>query len=120
LEGKEWVEKGLQMYPEISWLADANVRKTEEGQASSQRSYSEQLLGKKFIEFDRTVMTIHCLKLILNGSDEAYQKFTMSQPEDMRLSKESFQTLHDQSIELLQSAWVISQSCKWRKQWKQR
>lgn len=105
LEGKEWVEKCLQLYPEISWLADTNVKKTEEGQASSQRSYSEQLFGEKFIEFDRTIMTIHCLKLILEGSDKAYQEFTMSQPKDVRLSKESFQKLHDQGIELLQSTW---------------
>ncbi len=105
LEGKQWVEKCLQLHPEILWLADTNVRKTEEGQASSQRSYSEQLFGKKFVEFDRTIMTLHCLKLILNGSEKAYREFTMSQPNDIKLLKESFQTLHDQGIEILQSAW---------------
>lgn len=101
--GKEWVEKCIEEHPEILWLADAHVRKTEEGQASSQSSYSEQLFGQKYIEFDRTIMTLYCLKLILDGSDRAYLSFTAAQPKEVKLSRESFQNLYLQGQQLLHS-----------------
>jgi hypothetical protein len=104
-ENIQWVEKCMELHPEILWLADADVRKTEEGHASSQGSYSEQLFDHKFIEFDRTLMTLRCLKLILDGSEKAYQEFTADQPKELKLAKESFQTLHLQGQLLLKSQW---------------
>jgi len=38
----DWVRQCIDQYPEILWLADESVRKTEEAQASLQGSYSEQ------------------------------------------------------------------------------
>lgn len=105
VEGIRWVEQCVEQHPEILWLADNNVRKTEEGLATLQGTYSEQLFGQKYIEFDRTIMTIHCLKLILDGSDKAYLTFTASQLKDAKLSRESFQALHLQGQKLLQSKW---------------
>jgi hypothetical protein len=105
IEGRQWVEICVEQYPEISWLADNRVRKTEEGQATLQGPYSEQIYGQKYIEFDRTIMTLQCLKLILDGSEHAYLAFTAAQPEDVKLSRESFQVLHRQGQELLQSNW---------------
>lgn len=105
LEGVQWVEQCVEQHPEILWLADSNVRKTEEGLATLQGTYSEQLFGQKYIEFDRTIMTIHCLKLILDGGDKAYLTFTASQPKDAKLSRESFDTLHLQGQKLLKSHW---------------
>ncbi len=105
IEGKEWAEQCVQEHPEILWLANTDVRKTEEGQASLNAPYSEQIFGQKFIEFDRTVMTLRCLKLILDGSEEAYQAFTADQPKEVRLSKQSFENLHAQGQQLLKSAW---------------
>ncbi len=99
----EWVRLCTSQYPEILWLADENVRKTEEGKASLQGTYSEQLFGKKFIEFDRTIMTLHCLRLILDGGQQAYQEFTKAQPVDAKLSRKSFSKLHEQSSSLLKS-----------------
>ena len=104
-EGRQWVEKCMEQHPEILWLAEANVRKTEEGQATLHGSYSQQLFGQKYIEFDRTLMTIRCLKLILEGSDQAYHAFTTAQPKEAKLSRESFQTLHLQGQKLLTSKW---------------
>jgi hypothetical protein len=98
-----WVNKIVRQYPEIDWLANSQVRKTEENQASADKSYSEQLYSQKFIEFDRSLMTLHCLKLILDGSDKAYQEFTAAQPENVRLIRESFQQLHEQGTSLLNS-----------------
>lgn len=101
--GIDWVQRCVKQYPEVLWLADENVRITEEGRASLQGSYSEQLFGKKFIEFDRTIMTLHCLGLILDGSDLAYLEFTKAQPDGAKLSRESFNTLHEQGLSLLKS-----------------
>lgn len=101
--GIKWVEKCVEKHPEILWLADTHVRKTEEGQATLQGSYSEQLFGKKFVEFDRTLMTLHCLKLILDGSDKAYNEFVSGQASEFRLTKESFQVLHLQGKKILKS-----------------
>lgn len=102
-QGAEWVRKCVDQYPEVLWLADAKVRKTEEGVAAAQGAYSEQLFGQKFIEFDRTIMTLHCLQLVLDGSDKAYQEFTAAQPDNAKLSKQSFNKLHLQEVSLLQS-----------------
>jgi hypothetical protein len=103
LKGSDWAGLCVNQYPEILWLADENVRKTEEGKADLQGAYSEQLFGKKFIEFDRTIMTLHCLRLLLDGGDQAYQEFTKAQPEETRLSKASFNKLHEQSVFLRKS-----------------
>lgn len=106
IQGVKWVEQCIEQHPEILWLADAQVRKTEEGQATVQgSSYSEQLFGKKYVEFDRTIMTLHCLKLLLDGSDKAYEEFTSAQPANCKLTRESFQTLHSQGRQLLESKW---------------
>jgi hypothetical protein len=103
IKGADWVNLCTKQYPEILWLADENVRKTEEGKASLEGAYSEQLFGKKFIEFDRTIMTLHCLRLILDGSEKAYQEFTKAQPNDVKLSRKSFNKLHEQGASLLRS-----------------
>jgi hypothetical protein len=102
-EGRLWVNKIVILYPEIVWLVDNQVRQTEEDQASADKSYSEQLYGQQFIEFDRSLMSLYCLKLILDGSDKAYQEFTAAQPENTRLNRESFQQLHEQGTSLLNS-----------------
>ena len=102
-QGLAWVQQCVAQYPEILWLADAQVRKTEEGVASAKSPYSEQLFGKPFIEFDRTIMTLRCLQLTLDGSDAAYREFTAAQPENAKLSKKSFDELHAKGMALLHS-----------------
>lgn len=104
-EGLQWVKKCIDQYEEIQWLADINTRKTEEGQAKQEEMYSKQIFDQNYVEFDRTIMTIKCLKLILDGSDEAYETFVSAQKEDVRLSRESFQQLHVQGQRLLESKW---------------
>lgn len=93
-EGIEWVETCIKQYPEILWLANSQVRKTEEGWTSTEISYSERLFGKKYNEFDRTIMTLYCLRLLLDGSEKTYLQFTADQPENERLTAESFRTIH--------------------------
>jgi HAD superfamily hydrolase (TIGR01509 family) len=105
LGGIAWVEKCVEQYPEILFLANAEVRKTEEGQQAMQGHDSEQLFGEKFVEFDRTLMTLRCLKLILDGSDQAYERFTFAQGKEVKLSKESFQALHRLGKEIIHSGY---------------
>jgi hypothetical protein len=102
-EGKQWVAAIVAQYPEILWLANSEVRKTEEGQSAVDKPYSEQLFGQKFMEFDRSLMSLYCLKLILDGSEKAYQDFTAAQAGNLKLSKESFLALHEQGQSLLRS-----------------
>ena len=99
IEGKAWVQKMIALYPEIEWLGSAHKKPP----ISSAASYSEEIFGQKFAEFDRLVMSLYCLDLILDGSDQAYQKFTASQPESVKLSKESFRALHSQCSAILRS-----------------
>ncbi len=101
--GIDWVRLCLKEYPEILWLAEEGVRVTEEGRATLQGSYSELLFGKKFIEFDRTIMTLHCLRLVLHGGEDAYQQFVKAQPKNSKLSRNSFDILHKQGLILMQS-----------------
>jgi hypothetical protein len=98
-----WVVEISKKYPEVSWLANSAVHATSEGIAESQGSYSAQLYGQQFIEFDRTMMTLHCLQLILDGSKASYEQFTQDQPVHAKLSWESFQELHKEGVELLKS-----------------
>lgn len=104
-EGISWVNGLIEKYPEILWLADEGVRKTEEGNSIVNSPYSSQLFGKEFIEFDRTIMTLRSLYLFLEGSDRAYREFTAGQPEEKRLSRASFNEVHNQAQELLSSGW---------------
>lgn len=106
LEEIQWAKSCVTQYPEILWLADEKVRTTEEGLANPHAgAYSEMLFGKKHIEFDRTLMTLLCLKLALDGSDRAYEEFTQIQPSASRLTRESFDALHLQGKKLLESRW---------------
>lgn len=102
IEGRQWVEQCVELHPEILWLVGENVRKTEEDQAILQGTYSEQLFGQKYIEFDRTIMTIHCLKLILDGRDKAYElvkAVTIGLPFITRVLKEYQEMLMKKEID---------------------
>lgn len=48
-------------------------------------------------------MTIRCLQLILDGSENAYQGFTADQPSNAKLSRASFEKLHIQGTDLIKS-----------------
>lgn len=100
-DGRIWVIQIIQRYPEILWLAD----RKEEAKAVLGNSSSEQFFGQKCIEFDRTLMRLRSLKLILDGSDYAYEMFTGTQPEETRLARESFAHLHAKGKALLATGW---------------
>lgn len=88
-------------YPEILYLADSDVKFTHERFASEKGSFSKQLFGKQYIEFDRTLMGMRSLDLFLKGDFDAYQEFTGFGKNN--LSEQSFQKIHTLFINLLNS-----------------
>ena len=49
-----WVDRYIEDCPELLWLADKKVHKTEEGRVSKGKSWSEAIFGERFVEFDRS------------------------------------------------------------------
>lgn len=101
LNETSWAEGIVDQYPEVCFLADEHVRKTEESESGKGLSFSESLFQKKYIEFDRTLMTLKSLELFLDGSDAAYEIFTKDQNETVKLTKENFRSIHEMGKELL-------------------
>ncbi len=101
----DWAKKQVEKYQEIKWLGKREVKGTEEANATEGEAYSVQIFGEKFIEFDRTLMTLHCLDLMLDGTYQSYLKFTDAQPKGVKLSRRGFLDLHLQGQRLLKSRW---------------
>lgn len=90
-----WVNKKIQQYPELLWLADKNVRKTQQDvETKTGESPSEVLWGQKFAEFDRSILSLMVLAWLHEGTKEAYEALTKDQAPSDKLSFESFLTLH--------------------------
>ncbi len=91
-----WVKNKIEQYSELNWLLNNDVRKTEENSAiSSSKSWSQQLTGTHYTEFERTILSFVSLHLLLDGSEQAYKRFTNNQNKDIKLTQEEFQKLHD-------------------------
>lgn len=96
LGSQNWVATKIKKYPELQWLLDDNVQQTQEGKtAQFNHSWSWQLTGKHHPEFERTILSMVCLHLIADGSEEAYERFTCLQPPEDKLAKASFKRLHE-------------------------
>ena len=85
----------LDEYPEIFWLANNAVVVTQEDQAAHE-SLSEILFGERYIEFDRTLMTLRCFDLLCEGTRDAYEQFSSAQKPHVKLSFEEFKKLSNQ------------------------
>lgn len=92
-----WIGNIVNSFPELcEWLGNENVQITNEGVSSKDSSYSEQLFGKKYVEFDRSVLTLQCLDWFLSDNPkEAYKLFTQDQEEKAKLSYKSFLSIHE-------------------------
>ena len=76
-----------QIFPELRWLREGEVTVTQEGVCTR---------NPKTIEYDRTLLTIKCLDLIIQGGSEAYQEFVKAQKVDP-LTREAFDSLHQKN-----------------------
>ena len=89
-----FIERMVNTYPEIQWLADTSVKATSEGVASLEEGPSKALYGQKYIEFDRCMLSLRCLHWILSGTDAAWKEMTQLQSGKDKLTFEEFQELH--------------------------
>ncbi len=94
---ESWVHEKIKAYPEISWLGGEGVRQTHDMQKGASegdlKSPSFRLYGKKYPEFDRTILSLMCLNWFVKGDEDAYKAFTSAQKEPDKLSYESFSNL---------------------------
>ncbi len=105
LGSEDWVRTKMEKYPELTWLLDTNVQQTQEGKSEPfQYSWSQKITGQHYPEFERTILSMLCLYLITDGSEEAYQRLTELQPSDNKLTRNSFQRLHEFADHVLQQA----------------
>lgn len=85
------IRKLLFEYEELHWLTRNEVHVTpENGVHNPKNSYSFRLFGTNFPEFDRTMMSLNCLNLFLDGKYEDYLEFVYLQPKADRLEWKSF------------------------------
>lgn len=78
-------------YPEAEWLMGEGVKGTLQGEKGTPlTSWSLQIRGKHYIEFERTVSSMLILYAFNQGDEKAYEWFTRYQKESDRLSKNSF------------------------------
>ena len=101
-EELKWVSDLVDQHDELLWLADSSVKKTEEGDSlHAADSWSEALFGKKYDEFERTLMSLLCLKMILEND---YAHFTEGQSLSGKLDRESFYALHLKGKEIVKQS----------------
>lgn len=98
-----WVRGKLNKYPELYWLADSDVSYTRDyaTESESDSSWSAQIFEKKYVEFERTVLSLVMLHRFHAGTRSDYDKLTSVQ-NDEKLSYESFQEVHTLCKNLLE------------------
>lgn len=97
-----WANAQLETYPELYWLADKDVRQTQEGiSVRSNTKLSQLLFGKSYDELDRTLHTLKDLELFLQGDEEAYKIFTKNQPAEAVFTFASFKAAGDAARALI-------------------
>jgi len=102
---QEFINQKLENYPELHWLLDDKVELTQEGHnISTPTSWSLRLgrNNKHYGEFERSILSLVILDLILSGTPDAYQKVIKIQKSD-QLSKKSFDELHHLGQQVLQN-----------------
>jgi hypothetical protein len=100
-----WVQRLLEEFPELSWFAHEDVRRTFDAGYENEPSFSwsKKIFNVHHPEFDRAVLSIWCLRSFYNGSRESWQYFVQSQPEEIQFHWESFSQIHQELIRFLES-----------------
>ncbi len=90
----DWLKEACDRYPEMQWLADDNVFRSEENVAiESDQSYSLCLYKKYYPEFDRTALSLKAFKTFYKGDYKEYLLFTYKQDPIFRLSYKTFKEI---------------------------
>jgi len=92
---EEWAKEKLEAYPELAWLLSEEVEHTQEGTPAQQESsWSWKLTGSHYPEFERTIATLVNFYLLMDGSDQAFDRFIEAQQPEEALTRERFNALH--------------------------
>ena len=102
-QGIDFVKQIVETYPEVLHLV-GDVKKTEEATGVALGSFSYQMFGQKHDEFDRTVLTLICLRCFIDGSDTAFHAFAQAQDKG-KLDRNSFHQVHLMFDRVLNSGW---------------
>ncbi len=94
VEGFQWIKDALKDYGELLWLTNDTVEKTEENGGSNPASPSLALFKSRYVEFDRTMMTLKCMRFFLQGEYEDYLSLISNQGEASKLRWDDFRKIH--------------------------
>ena len=87
----EWIQKLVQDYPEIQWLADQKVHITQESVGLVSDYSPSYVIYKKFYpEFDRTLLTLRSFEIFFKGKYRDYLFLTYKQDPQHRLKYATF------------------------------
>lgn len=106
-------------YQELRWFADEKVWVTQEASTDEEKpGWTQHLVAlklippqgknKKYGELERTLSSIVCLHLIIDGSDKAYNRLISQQNKKEVLHQETFNKLHQFAKSLINSTSTLS------------
>ncbi|MCJ1442724.1 MAG: hypothetical protein MMC23_003221 [Stictis urceolatum] len=90
LEFKKAFDHEMKILQEASPTAEAAGAKTHGGYGQNRLTPSKLMYGKDFNEVNRTIVGVLALKWLVNNQ---YDTFTAFQPEKVKLTRESFETI---------------------------
>ncbi|MBN8523576.1 MAG: hypothetical protein J0M23_06985 [Rickettsiales bacterium] len=94
-----WVFKKLQQHPELVWLLAPNFKYTFNTETVNENSWSLQFIGVNSNEFEKTLASLYCLELILDGTKKSYEVLVLNQKEK-RLSFMNYMRIHNMILKL--------------------
>ena len=103
----DWVKEKLKLYTELSWLIQPNDKYSQGISHGNNQSWSKEISSTHSIEFEKTVTSLLCLELILNGSKESYKRFISTQKENI-LGYTSFIKLHKFALNIIKANPILS------------
>jgi hypothetical protein len=99
----DWIKKVLITTPELKLYAQDGICCCSECDDQIEHySWSKELYGYHYPEFDRTVLSVWCLRAFYNGSKAAWLEFIAHQPADNALKWESFQKIHNELTQFVE------------------
>jgi len=102
-----WAKEKLKLYPELSWLLLPNDKYSQGISHDNNKSWSKRILNSHSIEFEKTVTSLLCLELLLDGSKQAYKHFISTQKANI-LGYTSFIKLHKFALSIIKVNPILS------------
>lgn len=91
--GIYWVQRKLKLYPELIWLLAETKNYSTGDEDQYNNSWSKILINYRAVEFEKTLSSLACLDLILDGTKKSYKQFITRQNSNI-LTFSNFKILH--------------------------